>query len=273
MNVVKAMSYSLMLKLVIGTFLAIIAGPGFLGFLSQYATHWYALSNDIRPPVEGVPYLNSVVAIGSLFLAASAFLVFLLTRLFLAVVVGLMLRILDMSAETSDDATRIFAPAGAATSFKGNLEELPKMTGKKAIMTITFFSFAIGFTFMVYDFFEGDSYQPKMWLFMIVWAWFSLYTVWRKTVIWWIGIGTAVCVYTVTILLMFNLNFYEKLIVELKYGGRMPIVIDYKDKTKGKSEESLILRTNESLIISDGEKGSVEVFIREVASIRYLGDE
>ena len=67
---------SLVIKIAISTLVSTFAGAGFIGFISEYATYYYSISNGVRIPVEGVPYLQMTITLISVALLFS--IVFLL---------------------------------------------------------------------------------------------------------------------------------------------------------------------------------------------------
>lgn len=74
------LALSFPIKFLVGTIFGLIAGPGLLAFLSEYATYSYAIRINIRPPLEGIPYLSASVALASLVLSVTAIIIFLITR-------------------------------------------------------------------------------------------------------------------------------------------------------------------------------------------------
>jgi hypothetical protein len=59
-------------KFLVGAALGALAGGGLLSFLLETATHSYAISYGFRPPVEGLPYLRTLVSSGSVILLIAA---------------------------------------------------------------------------------------------------------------------------------------------------------------------------------------------------------
>lgn len=82
-------------KFLVGSVLSIIAGGGVLSFLLENATHLYALTYGFRPPVEGLPYLRTLIATGSAILL-------LLAALIAAVLLGLLGGLARFGAKRSD---------------------------------------------------------------------------------------------------------------------------------------------------------------------------
>lgn len=57
---------SLGIKLLIGSIIGALGGSTFIGFISEYATYYFAYYHGARLPVEGVPYLKLAVTLVSL---------------------------------------------------------------------------------------------------------------------------------------------------------------------------------------------------------------
>ncbi|MGJ0516691.1 MAG: hypothetical protein ACR65O_13190 [Methylomicrobium sp.] len=76
----KFISLSFPIKLIIGSIASVIAGPGVVSFVSEYASYYYALEIGVRPPLEGIPYLSATTALVSFIFALSASIVFISTR-------------------------------------------------------------------------------------------------------------------------------------------------------------------------------------------------
>lgn len=66
---------SIPVKLILGGLIGAIGGSGYIGFLSEYATYYYAWDNSFRIPAEGSPYLKiAITSITFLIILASSFL-------------------------------------------------------------------------------------------------------------------------------------------------------------------------------------------------------
>ena len=81
-------AWSLPRRILVSILVGFIAGPGLIGFLSEYATYLYALGADVRPPVEGIPYLRASVTLFSMTLATLVGLIFWLARGVVGLLVG-----------------------------------------------------------------------------------------------------------------------------------------------------------------------------------------
>ena len=88
---------ALAVKLAVGALIGLIAGPGLLGYVSEYATYWFAFHEGIRPPLEGIPYLRTAVTTSSFALALLSALAFIVALLAASLVVWLLHCILGYS--------------------------------------------------------------------------------------------------------------------------------------------------------------------------------
>lgn len=71
-------SFTWVYKRLLPAILGALVGSNLVGFASEYATYSYALSIGMRPPVEGIPYLQSIVTIGTLFLSIATMVLFVI---------------------------------------------------------------------------------------------------------------------------------------------------------------------------------------------------
>ncbi len=57
-TVKTASRFSIPIKIILAGIVSALGGSGYIGFLSEYATYFYALSNGFRIPAEGVTILK-----------------------------------------------------------------------------------------------------------------------------------------------------------------------------------------------------------------------
>ena len=73
---------SVLFKLLISSSIGILAGASFIGFISEYATYYYAISYGVRLPVEGVPYLSITITLISILILVSSITTFAILSLY-----------------------------------------------------------------------------------------------------------------------------------------------------------------------------------------------
>jgi hypothetical protein len=95
-------SWAWPIKFFVGAVLSVIAGGGVLTVLLENATHIYALAYGFRPPVEGLPYLRTLVSSGSAVLL-------ILAATFAALILGFLGGMARKMAKPNGDSTINFS--------------------------------------------------------------------------------------------------------------------------------------------------------------------
>lgn len=275
----KYLELSLPLKLIVGAILGIIAGPGLIGFLSEYATYAYALRIGIRPPLEGIPYLSATVTAGSLFLAVSAALVFILARMIVARIAG---SIISLFRDVSTSANKLATFFHVLFKIKLQKTEHDEIIGKiKSIRTKNALLLSVGIslvTAIAIYFLESNFPQSKnsnplhFAVFMFCFSFIAFLTLWREATIWWVAIGASVLFYVLSFYFILSIDHYSNFLRVVGYGGGVKVSIDYKiqDKHVNPKEYYLLIRTSESLIALEEDKITVtEIPINTISNINY----
>ena len=276
----KFLLLSFPLKFLIGSIFGIIAGPGLLSFLSEYATYIYAISHNIRPPLEGIPYLSASVALISLVLSIIAISIFLLTKLILAKTLnGLLSTIKDVISMI--DMIKL----EKNTLMKDSLEKSNTILHQtvntfqnlkwKYSLIITIFLSSM-FTLLVYGILKFNTFfthepMPDITVlkFTFLYVFVVLLSLWKPIINWIISISVAISFYFLSFNFLFDTHNYSQYLKVIKYGGEINIELDYKD-TRKKENVILILRTRDYLFIKKGTKSdSIEVPLNNIRAIKY----
>ena len=253
--------WSFPLKLMLGA-LGVFGGAGFLAFLSDYATYSYAIFTGVRPPMEGVPYLSVAVAFLSIFLLFTGALSFVIAYVFLAAV----MRFSTASTKVEAAVFRMLKLDMQHAEVMNVLRRLRTLPLKRRLSICLLASLSLSVMLMgVFVFIYKDStlvtetenwdvwYRTLGFSFVYLLTLMILLLV--PTAVWPLSV-CAVAVYFVTaIILLFQPNEYAKFLRVVGYGGGLPIKMYCKDPVLqnhlAQTEVSLILRTNDTMIVLD----------------------
>ncbi|MDO8033597.1 hypothetical protein O3297_09230 [Janthinobacterium sp. SUN128] len=270
--------YSLSIKFLLSAVLGILGSAGLLGFLSDYATYFYAYDMGIRPPLEGVPYLKATVTFASLFLLLSGAILFSL--------VVASFKLIYISFISIDkyalNINKLLLPAPAALILHGMssiemIHRLPR-NAKFILILVTTITVAVAF---ILSTLTGESFKefPPYTKNQVVAA-LSIITVLSTTMIafpsstWWISISITVVYFLFCISILFNPDQYAHFLRVAGYGGGIPVELqsneDYLQRKISSEPISLILRTNDTFIIfNQKEKKFIEIPREKIISISY----
>lgn len=279
----KLTDLSIPAKLTIGTIISIVAGPGLLGFATEYATHNYAISIGIRPPFEGIPYLASTIAFGSLLLSVICSIIFIIIRYTMKplfrVYFYLSCRFLNMLSVKAP-SRKNSSPKAEKFSTKIAIQHLSRMDAKTTLFFIANFSFMMAAMLLVFSY-RGDynyysdvysyNYTYAILFFFVTFAvsFIIVFSLLRPIILWFIAGFSALAVYSLVLINMFNSAQYENFLYAVKYGGGVNVTIQYTDPLLEEKNGWLMLRSTESLTLFDTNKNPVEVFLANVRTITY----
>ncbi len=273
----KYLGLSFPLKLAVGAIVGVVAGPGLIGFLSEYATYAYALRIGIRPPLEGIPYLSATVTAGSLFLALSASIVFIFARIVAARIAG---RIIGLFRDVSVSANKLstlfdnlFKVRINKTGHDDLINKVKSISPRNALILSISISLLFGAILFAIEYYNKSSTNPFIpGVFGSVFSLVAFLTIWRKAAIWWVAIASAILFYALSFYFIFSINYYSHFLRIVGYGGGSKIDVEYVESAKPPtlSEYYLLLRTSHSLICLETDKSTVtEIPIRTVKAIKY----
>lgn len=273
---VKYSGLVLPLKLLIGTILGIALGPGFVGFLSEYATYFYAIELGIRPPLEGIPYLKSAVTAGSLILTIIVATIFLLSRFvasniaeqlatYLSRVSSLinifikLVRVLTIGKLKVPD----YNPSEAIIKLKSLP---PKLAILLSIVV------ALGFFIGFYVFFRvnGDPNAAIAGAAVGIYILVAVITTWSKKAVKWVSFSSAIIFYLFFFILLFNANYYSSFLRTIGYGGGSKVTLFIKEDDSISNECFMLLRTTKSIICMDDKATTInEIPMSKIHKISY----
>jgi len=255
-----------------------------IGFLSEYATYAYALRIGIRPPLEGIPYLSATVTAGSLFIALSAAIVFMLTRMVAARIAG---RIITLFRNVSESTNKIavifellFKIKITKTEHEELIEKIKSVSIKNALILSLVVSLGAGLIVYLVDTHiavNNKSDPLEAAIFVSVFSFVAFLTLWRESAIWWVAIGASICFYALSFYLILSISHYSTFLRVVGYGGGSKVTVEtlLNSGEIGSAEYYLLLRTSESLIALEADKVTViEIPISKVSNIQYeLGSQ
>lgn len=263
-------------RLLISGAMIYLGGPAFIGFLSEYATYYYALKSGVRPPVEGIPYLSATVTLASLFMVVTVSIVFYLTRIIVRYFIGNM--ILSISGY-------LHAPSLILKSLKKLFsfenKSLDKTTEKisEATNLIKHASFKQvattclimgSLTFTATYLLISDEKDNPIWFAVFACTYSSalLFSLWREWVMKFIAFIGVVLFYIFSISLLFNQSHYSNFLQITGFGGGQVILIKLKEEPE-LIEMKLILRSKEWFIGFSPDDKNIEIPNESVEKITY----
>ncbi|MBL8887441.1 MAG: hypothetical protein JNK16_12340 [Phycisphaerales bacterium] len=210
---------------------AVVAGPGILGFLTTHATNSYALARGIRVPAEGVPYLGSTVSLLSFLVIAAMIVV----------------------------AAIVYVTAlGLRYSGERMIPEIVR-TGRGRIMTLTIVSWlfflvpivvVLGVTIV-----SGALPQMPWWSWLVVALneiGYLAVLYWRyKRGVWMTTVAASLLIFGAMLGALFIPSAYERFLYATGYGGGRIIIVESTDTPDTPKRYSLVLRTSSWLIVRD----------------------
>jgi len=264
------------LKLLIGTVLGIALGPGFVGFLSEYATYFYAIELGIRPPLEGIPYLKSAVTAGSLILTIVVATIFLISRVVASAIAE---QLASYLSKVSSFINIIIKCARKLTfgrieipDYNGNdaIVKLKSLPPKLAILLSIFVAAGFFIGFYVFLRVKGDPNAVYAGVAVGIYVLVATITTWSKKAVKWVSFSSAIAFYLFSFILLFNASYYSSFLRGIGYGGGSKVTIFLKEDDSIYNECFMILRTTKSVICMDNKSSTInEIPISKIHKISY----
>ena len=271
---------SLPWRVALSLLMIFLAGPALLGLISEYATYWYAIDENVRPPVEGIPYLSATVTLASLALALSVSLMFFLSRLVVMYLVGSVIISLEGYTKVPSIIINLlkkvftFESHSVEQAFEqiNNLPaEFRKLKGVNIlIISLLGFLLVLGLSFWQLPE-QGMVKAIEKTTYISVYLTIVILSLWRKYVMNILAVIAAIAFYIFSISLLFNHQYYSLFLNYTGFGGGQKITLELKADSSP-VEMKLILRSKDWFIghsLSSGE--TIEVPQHVVKSIKYNG--
>lgn len=262
---------SIPVKLILGGLIGAIGGSGYIGFLSEYATYYYAWDNSFRIPAEGSPYLK--IAITSI-----TFLIILASSFLFAGFYAMVKMTVYFNKMIATPQNLILQRRGVNKSVKIAIlvfnTPIKKEYLKRFLIWIAIILFlalmTIGITAKTQSASPDSLTYPAIAvLSSIATALYILPLVaisYKKTLIP-ISISMSLFFIVASPLFLFNQNAYSTILRVIGYGGGVKVVINNQRKPE---YSSLLLRTTDSIFIRQENQNPIEIPLSEVKEIKYL---
>jgi hypothetical protein len=278
----RFLSLSIPWRILLSVLMVFFAGPGLIGVLSEYATYSYALSEHVRPPVEGIPYLTATVVALSFLITLLVSFTFLICRAILGYFVGGMILSIDsylgMPLRLLDKLKKVVPDYDGNRSLENmfiSMEKLPKLISAVPVKTLLPLSLAVSailFSIVLwYSRKEGDPNAFSNALAISIYVFILLLSLWRRFIVVAVSFVAAIAFYVLIISLMFNSNYYATFLKLTGFGGGVEVSVTLNDG-KQFQEMKLLLRSSEWLIGKslDGES-KIEIPTHSVVKITQYG--
>ena len=264
-------------RILLSAMMVFLSGPALIGFLSEYATYWYAINKGVRPPVEGIPYLSATVTFASLSIVLAASIAFYLSRVIVRYFIG-----------------------NAVVSFEG-YTKLPSMTLKLLKRLFSFESESLNKTINqvggITD--KIRNVSPKGIIILLIVIALSVFgaiywrlsvvqdakalevaiassiysialtlSLWRQFVMKLITFLSVLFFYVFSVSLLFNHTYYSEFLKLTGFGGGQVVFINLKDQSTP-VEMELILRSKDWFIGFSENGENLEIPKEAVESLQY----
>ena len=244
-------------RIILSSLLGSIGGASIIGILSSYSLYFYAFKNEFRIPTEGVEYIHLFIGILSFIIIFSSISISMITY-YLTLPIGNFLSKKGLTKEkiatqnTSGISLNfmifsyIFIMILVSSAHFSELpEEMPYLFSDRGyLIFIIVFSAFLFFLIAVRFFTKEDN---------------------RK----YISLISAIVIVLFFLISIFNQNNYKMILFKSKFGGEIPIEIEYRkaDNTAALLKGNLLLRTREFLIIKK-ESDIFEIPMERVSLIK-----
>ncbi len=261
---VKYSPIALPVKLMVGAFIGVIAGPGLLGFVSELATYRYAAAQGIRPPLEGIPYLRASVTYGSFSLLIVGAGLFVISLYIAGNIASNVMRLFEHLRSISPNATESVLQRFRSLKLK-------YVAALSAVVAAVFALFSFGIRYIA----GGENDLVPATLFFGTYGSVATLLVWRRELAWWLASFVTVCGFILAISVMFNIQRYGEFLRFVGYGGGIAITVQTDHSKDGAVtfNGSLILRTTDALIVFDPSHNEiVELPMRNIRTIKHAAE-
>lgn len=265
---------SLPLKLIIGSVVGAVAGPGLVALMSEYASYAYALEIGVRPPLEGIPYLSATAALASLVLAVLAAVVFVITRLAISWIGGHVVGLIEDVTSIVDKGIAAYREAGGnllrRISARESLNSIRNLSLNRVVALSGGLSLAFVVAVRLMPLSLSDA-EVLVFSFVIpIYVVVAVFTVWSRSFAFFVAGAAVLAFYVLSLGVLFDTEKHREFLRLIGYGGEIPIQVEF-GANEGAVSLSLSIRTTTALIgRPTGLDGVVEIPLSRVKSISYL---
>ncbi|WP_040252144.1 hypothetical protein [Psychroserpens mesophilus] len=234
-----------------------LGGSSVIGFFNKYALYYHALCQNFRIPVEGVEYLNLAVTLVSFAFILTSILGSILIYALINLIADFFAKRLAGKKENEEKTTRlkkiiVYIQASLPVFYIASI--LIKLYYKdkelEQSITIVILISILLITSVGLIFSQRKKSSRKTFSLVIV-------------------AGGILLI----IASLFNQRVYSSFLMKIKYGGHIPIEIEYRkaDNTETKIEGLLLIRTSKSITLkSINSNNTSEIPIDRVSKIVFI---
>ncbi|MCA2028568.1 hypothetical protein LDK53_21760 [Enterobacter sp. K16B] len=272
----KIMPMSFFVKMLLTAFLTALGGSGYIGFLSEYATYFYAWHNGFRIPAEGSPYLKITITSLTFISILASSLLFLISYVLLEGYRRLNEKMQKLQSIIATAINEILQSTGVVNIHVKALKILltltvntSKIKPHHAILIFGVFIFWSSLAVISFSETVKLSISVKLVTSLIISIFYISillpFTLPKLTMI--ISIVYAGVFLLAAPFTLFNQNIYAIILAEIGYGGGSKVEIL---QNEGPIKYHLLLRTTDSIFVKGEGKTPTEIPLNEIKSINYL---
>ena len=248
------MNTNFIVRYVLFSLLGALSGTTYIAVVSEFASYYYAWTNGLRIPVEGIPYLKLTISIISFIAILTGSAMFAAAYL----VAGMLLwglGVLFQREQYKNLRSPLF-------SIFNKVSEIP-------IGYVIFSAFIIFVLLSGGMYLKGEGVDIFMLMRIAFVSVFIPFIIWNKRTLaifaCIVSVGAAVAVPNE----LFKKDVYEDILRNLKYGGGQYVVIDTTYDPQSMNYK-LFLRTSEVLMVETGDSKKLEIPVGKINNISYL---
>jgi hypothetical protein len=230
-----------------------------LGWVSTYATAYYAVKAGFRVPIEGVPYISFAISLWSLFafilsialVTAAVSMFIFLTKLSDRLIMEIQRRIIKYMPARIDEKNVKYKNRKRIIRVLMT-KSLPFLVAGTFILTISIYFFADvnkESPFIPQVFGMPDKYVLLSLCCLTFLATFARWFSENKYEYWKMQAFLSIPVIIVMVISLFTADFYGSLLRIIRYGGGIRILIRYTENTNLPGEGFLLLQNDHQLIL------------------------
>jgi len=257
---------SIPLKMVIVGLVTALGGSGYIGFLSEYATYYYAWNSGFRLPAEGSPYLKITIS------SISFMLIIFSSFIFIAFYITMRL-IHRVKSTLNEQETSLVASLAEDSKLKKFILKAQKKLGEinELYTLIAAGILTSGTIFVVISFYAEPPVTSLPLRLAISLASGLFYFIQALPITNKNFIVPSALLLTASFLIfspfiLFNQNIYSEILREIGYGGGIHTTISQNETN---INYQLLLRTNDSLFVKNLNNTPIEIPLNQVNIISY----
>jgi hypothetical protein len=267
-------------RILLSAMMVFLGGPALIGFLSEYATYWYAINRGVRPPVEGIPYLSATVTFASLSIVLAVSIAFYLSRIIVRYFIGNVVVSFDGYIKLPSMVLKMLKRliSFESKSLDRTINQVDGITDKIRsvspksiiILSIVISLIVFGLTYWRFSVIE-DAKALEGAIAISVYSIALILSLWRQVVMQFIAFVSVVFFYVFSVSLLFNQDYYSEFLKVTGFGGGQVVFINLKDKSDP-LEMELILRSKDWFIGFSASGENLEIPKEAVESVKYNRD-